>query len=164
MKSIRLSILAYSVFGLFLLGACSSNQNNPTATESPSVQNTEVAPKAENTAEKPDKDADHSQESRGGQVVEVGDYHLELVKEKEENGDHLHFYLQKGADHQLVTNAKVTALVQSPDGGERSLNLVYESEEKAYTGTLNDADAGKYNLKIIAEVAGEKVNGRFQIE
>jgi hypothetical protein len=164
MKSIRLSVLSYSIFGLLLLGACSPNQNNPTATESPSVQNTEASPKAENTAEKTDKDADHSHESRGGQVVEMGDYHLELVKEKEENGNHLHFYLQKGAGHQPVTNAKVTALVQSPDGSERSLNLVYESEEKAYTGMLTDTGAGKYNLRITADIGGEKISGRFQIE
>ena len=79
---------------------------------------------------------DDSGKSHGGQVVESGAYHLEFVPEKEANGTHLDFYLQKGDTHEAIPNAKVTAQVQSPDGKQKSLNFVYDSAGKHYTVLL----------------------------
>ncbi|BAZ47190.1 hypothetical protein NIES4102_42360 (plasmid) [Chondrocystis sp. NIES-4102] len=107
---------------------------------------------------------DDSGESLGGQVVESGPYHLEFVPEKEENGTHLDLYLQKGDTHEAVTNAKVTALVQSPDGKQQSLNLTYDTEGKHYTVLFPGTTTGQYQVKITADASGENVNGRFSFQ
>jgi hypothetical protein len=104
---------------------------------------------------------DDSGKSHGGQVVESGAYHLEFVSESEETGTHLDLYLQKGDTHEAIPNAKVTALVQSPDGKQQSLNLTYDAEGKHYTVLFPGTTTGQYQVKIAADVSGENVNGRF---
>jgi hypothetical protein len=107
---------------------------------------------------------DDSGESHGGQVVESGAYHLEFVPEKEETGTHLDLYLQRGDTHEAIPNAKVTALVQSPDGKQQSLNLTYDDEGKHYTVLFPGTTTGQYQVKIAADVSGENVNGRFSFQ
>ena len=73
--------------------------------------------------------ADHDDAaSQGGQVVESGPYHLELVPVSEENGTHLDFYLQKGDTHEAIPDAQVTAQVQLPDGSQESIDMNYDSQ------------------------------------
>ena len=66
---------------------------------------------------------DHPKESKGGQVVESGAYHLEFLTEKEDTGTQLELYLQKGDSHQPVPNAKVTAQVQLPNGQTANISI-----------------------------------------
>jgi hypothetical protein len=104
---------------------------------------------------------DHPSESKGGQVIESGPYHLEFVSEPETDGTHMDFYLQKGDNHEAIPNAKVTAQVQLPDGTQKSLPLSYDAEGKHYTALLPGKASGEYNVAILSDVSGEKVNGRF---
>jgi hypothetical protein len=102
--------------------------------------------------------------SQGGQVVESGAYHLELVTKKEANGTHLDFYLQRGDTHEAIPNAKVMAQVQSPDGKQKSLNLSYDAQGKHYTALLPGKATGQYQVRIVADIGGKKVNGRFNFK
>lgn len=98
---------------------------------------------------------------QGGQVIESGPYHLELVTGKEATGTHIDFFLQKGDNHEPIANAKVTAQVQLPDGSQKSLDMKYSADDKHYTAILPDTVAGEYKLAVLSDVNGEKVNGRF---
>ncbi len=154
-KSVAVTIAS---LGLLLLGACSSGNQAasnapsaaPSAAASPSTASTTPA-----QAEKP------GGATKGGQVVESGAYHLEFVPEKEAKGTHLDFYLQKGDNHEAVPNAKVMAQVQMPDGTQKSLDLKYDAEGKHYTVLLPGTAAGNYQVAILSDIGGEKVNGRF---
>ncbi len=147
--------------GLIFLGAC-SNGTQFTSTSSPSASPAQTATQnspavSSGKAEK----TDHPSESKGGQVIESGPYHLEFVSEPETDGTHMDFYLQKGDNHEAIPNAKVTAQVQLPDGTQKSLPLSYDAEGKHYTALLPGKASGEYNVAILSDVSGEKVNGRF---
>jgi hypothetical protein len=102
--------------------------------------------------------------SQGGQVVESGIYHLELVTIKGANGTHLDFYLQRGDTHEAIPNAKVTAQVQSPDGKQKSLNLAYDAKGKHYAALFPGKTTGQYQVRVVADINGKKVNGRFSFK
>ena len=102
-----------------------------------------------------------SQASKGGQVIESGVYHLEFVPEVENNGTHLDFYLQKSDNHEAIFNAKVTAQIRLPDGTQKSLSLAYDAGGKHYAALLPEKTSGEYNVAILSDISGEKVNGRF---
>jgi len=86
---------------------------------------------------------------------------LVRVTEKEDNGTHLDFYLQKGGNHEAIPNAKVTAQVQLPDGIQKTLPLTYDAEGKHYAALLAGKAMGQYQVKVTSEIDGEKVDGRF---
>lgn len=109
-------------------------------------------------------EAGASKQSRGGQVVEQGAYHLELVPEKGKEGVHLDFYLQKGDNHQAIPNSKVTGQIQLPNGTQKNLTFKYDAEGKHYTVLLPEKASGQYQVRIIADVNGQKVNGRFSFK
>jgi hypothetical protein len=154
-KSVAVTIAS---LGLLFLGACSSG--NQAASNAPSTAPSEAAsPSAASTT--PAKPQKHGEPTKGGQVVEVGAYHLEFVPEKEAEGTHLDFYLQKGDNHAEVPSAKVAAQVQMPDGTQKSLDLKYDAEGKHYTVLLPGTTAGNYQVAILSDISGEKVNGRF---
>ncbi|MBE9197018.1 hypothetical protein IQ219_17270, partial [Synechocystis sp. LEGE 06083] len=101
---------------------------------------------------------------QGGQVVEVGPYHLELATLKEAGGFHLDFYLQKGIEHEAVPNAVVTGKIQFPDGSQQDINFAYSDQDKHYTALLSTQVLGDYKLAILSDIDGEKVNGRFNFK
>lgn len=178
MKVLKSSLILLGTMGLILLGACSdSSQDNNPASNTETAANTTTPAKIETTnsgnSSKEHNDEDHSHEgnshedkehSHGGQVVESGQYHLEFVTEREADGVHMDLYLEKGEKHETVSNAKVTAQVQPPDGTEKRLDLKYEAEGKHYTALLPQTSAGQYQVKVTADVEGEKVSGRFSIQ
>lgn len=156
--------VAIVTLGLLWLGACSSsNQTTPT-TSSPVVTPTAESqpvtsassPASAETAAKPG-----SHGGQGGQVVESGPYHLELLTVNEANGTHIDFFLQKGDNHAPIPNAKVTAQVQLPDGNQTSLNLNYDAAGKHYYAVLPGTTAGAYQVAILSDIQGEKVNARY---
>ncbi|WP_228014940.1 hypothetical protein [Synechocystis salina] len=106
-------------------------------------------------------DKTESHGGQGGQVIEMGDYHLELLTLKEDGGFHLDFYLQKGIEHAPITDAKVTGKVQFPNGTQQDINFKYSDQDKHYTGLLSTQVPGDYKLAILVDINGEKVNGRF---
>ncbi len=173
MKLLKSGLIVLGSVGLLFLGAC-SNSNQATAPgsssdESPAETAATTEPASGSSpAESPSETAattgaesDHANTSQGGQVVESGNYHLELVSETESDGTHLDLYLQTGDNHQTIPNAKVTAQVQAPNGTQKTLPFTYDTEGKHYTAMLSEKASGQYQVKVTSEVNGEKVDGRF---
>lgn len=158
MPSFKLGFVVFASAGLLLLGACnnqaSESSSNPSATTSETATNTESTANSETSAH-------GDSHGKNAQVVEAGKYHMELAPEKEGNATHLDFYLQTGDKHEAVTNAKVTADVQSPDGKQKTVPLSYDAGGKHYTAKVDGGAAGQYQVKVTADVGGEKVNSRF---
>jgi DNA-dependent RNA polymerase auxiliary subunit epsilon len=175
MKLLKSSLIIFSSMGLLFLTACNTGNQASNSNTNPAVSATEsskpaVTPTTETNQSSPatskteTAQTESHGESHGGQVVETGTYHLEFVPEKESNGTHLDLYLQKGDTHEAVTNAKVIAQVQSPDGKQQSLNLTYDAEGKHYTILFPGTTTGQYQVKMTADVSGENVNGRFNFQ
>jgi hypothetical protein len=147
--------------GLLFLGACASSpppsvEPSPATSASPAI-----APAAA-----PEKPASETSEKtghggQGGQVVEVGAYHLELLPIMEGDAVHLDFFLQQGDDHAPIPDAKVVAQVQLPDGTQKTVDFTYADAGKHYTARLEGSPAGEYKVAVLSEIGGEKVNGRF---
>jgi len=102
--------------------------------------------------------------NQGGQVVESGIYHLEFLPLIEADSIHLDFFLQKGDSHEAISDAKVTAQVQLPDGTQKTLDLKYDADGKHYGVQLPSKAVGEYKLAILSDIKGEKVNGRFSFK
>lgn len=158
MKSLKSDLIILGSVGLLFLGSC-SNDNQAANTENTSTLSTSTT-QTPSVAPVTKTDSQHGK-SQGGQVVETGKYHLELVPGKEAKGTHLDLFLQTGDNHEAVTDAKVTAQIQLPDGKEKLLPLTYDSSGKHYKTNLSENAAGQYQVKITADIKGEKVNGRF---
>jgi len=161
MKFFKSFLIVITVPLLIFLGACGNNNQAQNSDSSPTT-----AKPIESTAKKTDsaktESSSHAAKPlKGGQVVESGKYHLEFVSEPEDNGTHLDFYLQKGDNHETIPNAKVTAQIQLPDGTEKTLPLTYDAGGKHYAALLPGKASGQYQVKVSAEVNGEKVDGRF---
>ena len=154
MKSLKSGLIGLGSVGLLLLAACGNNNQAANSDSSPIASSPETATKTEPASEK-------ARESKGGQVVESGPYHLEFVPEKEDNGTHLDLFLQRGDNHEAIPDAKVTAQVQLPDGTQKSLPLTYDAEGKHYTALLPEKAVGQYQVKITSDISGEKAEGRF---
>jgi hypothetical protein len=174
MKSIKSGLVILGSAGLLFLGACSNGtqaNNSTVSTEATSPVGTNAktdTTKSETKTEQNASEHSHSHEegkehSHGGQVVEVGQYHLELVADKHEKETHFDFFLEKGEKHEQVSNAKVTAQVQLPDGTEKTLDLKYDVKGKHYTALLPGTATGQYQVRVTADIGGEKVNGRFTV-
>jgi len=147
-------------FGLLLIVACSQTQ---TTTSPETTAQTTSSPTAQTPATKtPAKD--HSASNKGGQVVEVGKYHLELVALPETGGTHLDFYLLTGDNHQSIPDAKVTAQIELPNGEQKTLDLSYDSQGEHYAVLLPGETPGEYKVSVLTDIEGEKVNGRFNFK
>jgi hypothetical protein len=160
MEPLTSKIIVIASAGLLLLGGCGKE-----AKTSDSASTETTTP----TATKPMASEEHSGKSpmspkKGGQVVESGKYHLELVPEQEDGGTHLDFYLLQGDTHESVATAKVTADVQSPDGKQKTIPLTYDASGNHYAAPLGEKAKGQYQLKITATIGSEKIDGRFQVD
>ncbi len=150
MNLFKLGLVVIGSLGLFWLGGCGSGS------EVGNSSNTSAASPSESSAK-----SDDVKSSKGGEVVESVKYHLELVPENENSGTHLDLFLQKGDNHEAIPNAKVTAQIQLPDGTQKTLNLSYDAEGKHYAALLPGKATGEYQVKITADINGEKAEGRF---
>jgi hypothetical protein len=153
----KITSLSFLITGaVMLLASCSSGEKSA---QSPStnavIESTSPTIKSEALAPKSNK---------GGQVIESGKYHLELVPEKSASETHLDLYLQKGNDHQAITDAKVSGEVQSPDGQSKTIAFTYDAEGKHYAGVVPGKTAGAYQLKVIATIGADKADGRFSFD
>ncbi|MBD6614834.1 hypothetical protein FNW02_02915 [Komarekiella sp. 'clone 1'] len=153
MKSFKLNLVFLGIALLFLAACNNSNQVSTENTQTASTSTEKVVPATKT-------DSKHGA-SKGGQVVETGKYHLEFVPVKETNQTHMDLYLQTGDNHETVPNAKVTAQVQLPDGKQNTIPFAYDANDKHYTAILSEKASGQYQVKISADVKGEKVDGRF---
>ncbi len=156
MKSSTLGIFAIVSIGL-LLGACdNSSQTSINPSNSSAPASVEVPPAAGTKTDKGEES-----KGKGGQVVESGKYHLELVPEKEANSTHLDLYVQKGDTHTAIADAKVTAEVQFPGGKQESIPLSYDTAGKHYTAALPGKAPGQYQVKVNAAIGSDQADGRF---
>ena len=157
MKSLKASLIVISTIGLMFLAACGSSTEE-TETTNPTATTTETE-STKSTAERHDQSA-----SQGGQVVESGPYHLELVSLPEDSGVHLDFFLQTGDNHQAIPDADVKGQVELPNGEKKSLDFTYDAEGKHYAAVLPEKAPGEYKVVVQTDVNGEKVNGRFSFK
>ena len=151
--------MAISALGLLFLGACSSGNQATNSASSPAASTPALTQPSPAASPAQSASSDHG--GQGGQVIESGPYHLELVTGKETSGTHLDLFLQKGDNHEAISNAKVTAQVQLPDGTQQSLDMKYDTGDKHYTAILPSAVAGKYKVVILSDINGERVNARY---
>lgn len=161
MKTLKLGAIVLGSIGLIFVGACSNQSANSEDSAAPTET---VAQKGHSENDGHDHSHKEGEHSHGGQVIESGQYHLELVAEPSDDGTHMDFYLKKGEKHEKVSNAQVTAQVQLPNGEQKSIPLEYEADEKHYHAILPEKAAGEYKVAILSEVDGEKVNGRFSFK
>jgi predicted MarR family transcription regulator len=159
MKLLTSGIIAVTSAGLLMLGACSKEAKTSDSTSPNSTTNPTAAMANDGQMEK-----SHMSPKKGGQVVESGKYHLELVPEKAASSTHLDFYILRGDNHQSVPNAKVTADLQSPDGKQKTLPFNYDASGKHYAAVVSDKSTGQYQVKIMATIGNEKVDGRFNFD
>ena len=160
---LKMSVMAISALGLLFLGACSSGNQASNSVSSPAASTPALTQPstAASPAASPAQSASSDHGGQGGQVIESGPYHLELVTGKETSGTHLDLFLQKGDNHESIPNAKVRAQVQLPDGTQQSLDMKYDTGDKHYTAILPSAVAGKYKVVILSDINGERVNARY---
>ncbi|BAZ39646.1 hypothetical protein NIES4101_56000 [Calothrix sp. NIES-4101] len=166
MRSLKLNFFILASVGLLFLSACANqtadSSGNSQTEKTGTIAKNQTASTAKATTNS-QKNTDHSRSSKGGEVVETGKYHLELVPEKQGKATHLDFYLQTGDTHKAISNAKVTADIQSPDGKQKTIPLIYDADGKHYAATLDRITTGQYQVRINADISGEKVNGRFSV-
>lgn len=156
-------VVAVGSTGL-LLGACNSNPTAtpPQATVISSTSPSTIASSPPTPTQTPSiATTDHAKPTQGGQVVEVGQYHLELLAAPENEGLHIDLYLLQGDNHTSVPNATVTANVQLPDGSQQTVSMTYNSSESHYKAYLNSKATGTYKVTVLTNINGEKINGRF---
>lgn len=154
------SLLTVAVSLGLLLGACASSENPTASLESPAASPSVADSPAADSATSAEA-ADHSAPQQGGQVVEVGNYHLELVAAPEASGTHLDLFLQTGDTHEAIEGATVTGQVQLPDGSQKQVDFEYDAEGQHYVALLPETASGEYKVAILTDISGEKVNGRF---
>ncbi len=180
MKTIKLGLLYLASIGLFFLASCSNQGTNSeqSAETNPDSIAQETHSEDDGHDHSPDDKEIHSENdghdhshdkaegehSHGGQVIESGEYHLELVAEPSDEGTHLDFYLEKGEAHEKVSNAQVNAQIQLPNGEQKSVPLTYEVDGNHYHGILSETESGEYQVAILSDINGEKVNGRFSFK
>jgi hypothetical protein len=167
MKSLNSGIIVLASAGLLMLGACSQEVKtsySSTSPPTPPAETPATATATKTVASAKKTEESHMSPKKGGQVIESGKYHLELVPEKEGANTHLDLYLLQGDNHQSVSNAKVTADVQLPDGKQKTLPFSYDASGKHYAAVVTEKAIGQYQVKITATVGSEKVDGRFNFD
>ncbi len=175
----HLNPVAIATLTLLVLSACNNSPTSTPSSPSPSPAASETAatsaspsattdqaskPTSQATTETATAVKDHNHGGHGGQIIETGKYHLELVTIKEGNDTHLDFYLQQGENHVAIPTAKVVAQIQLPDGTQKSLNLTYDKAGQHYYGVLPATTAGTYKIAILSDIQGEKVNARYTVQ
>ncbi|GBO51672.1 hypothetical protein APA_913 [Pseudanabaena sp. lw0831] len=168
LKSLKSLTISSGLIGIIAIAACSSpTPETKTAAPNPipTPANTSEPTKAtatKNSDKANDKPSgNNGKANQGGQVVEVGAYHLELVAINEDGGVHIDLFLQNGSDHSPIPDAKVSAQVQLPNGSKKTLDMPYKTDGKHYGALLSETVAGEYKVVILSEIKGEKINGRF---
>lgn len=142
--------------GVLALTACGG-----TETATPPDVAAETASPAAPDSTTAETATDHSAATKGGQVVETGAYHFELVPVPEADGIHLDLYLQTGDTHEAVADATVVAQVQFPDGTQQEVPMEYDAAGEHFFAFFPSQATGEYKTVIQSDIKGEKVNARF---
>ncbi len=162
MKTIKLGLFCLGSMGLFFLVGCT----NPTLTLDESVGSNSQTISEENQSEHDGHDHSHhkGKHPQSEQVIISGEYSLKLVTVPSDKGIHLAFYLQQGEAKKQVNTAQVKAQIQLPNGEQKAIPLNYEYDRNHYHGMLSENESGEYQVTIISEINGEKINGKFSFQ
>jgi hypothetical protein len=173
MKSFKTILIALCSTSVFFLGACSSDNQAANSGNTSNNSTTQTAAKTEATPKDGEKhdDSDGHQHTKDGkhgsdhsaQVVDLGKYHLEFKPETQKDATHLDI-LVHGEKDETITDAKLTAQIQLPDGSNKTVNIPYNASEKQYTTALKETAAGEYKIVFQTDIKGEKLNGRFSFK
>ncbi len=172
MKVLKTSLIALGSASLLFLGACSGGNQAANSQSTTASSTTETAAKTETTAKDGEKHVEgdghkeHSNDGKDGhtgQVMQSGKYHLEFKPEIEKDSTHLDVSVH-GEQDKEITDAKLTAQVQLPDGSNKTLQVPYNTEEKQYTAKLPATATGDYKVVLQTDIKGEKFNGRFNFK
>ncbi|NEN98244.1 MAG: hypothetical protein F6K50_22820 [Moorea sp. SIO3I7] len=160
---LRSSLIVISSVGLMFIASCgnSTQDTNKTTSSETTAKTNEVHSSNDGHNHSHTNGDGYSQ---GGQVIESGSYHLELLPIVEKQGIHLDFFLQKGEEHKSVSNAKVKAQIQLPNGEQKNLDFSYDKAGKHYAAFLPGKATGEYKVVIQTDINGKKVNGRFSFK
>jgi hypothetical protein len=164
MKYLSSRIMIVASAGLLLLGGCGKETKTGDSASTSSAPSAETKPTATATNSADGMAKSHMAPRKGGQVVESGKYHLELVPVKEASGTHLDFYLLQSSNHEIMPNAKVTAEIQLPDGQQKTIPFRYDASGKHYAAVVNEKATGQYQVKITSTIGSEQVDGRFKFD
>jgi hypothetical protein len=140
------------ILGALFLNACDSKTTSDSTASSPATSPVSSAASSND---------DKSGKTNSELAAEIDGVSLKLVPQKEANATHLDLFLQYSDSNNSIPDAKVFAMVQSPDGKEQRLPMKYDAGDKHYTVILPGKAAGQYQVKITAEVKGKPVAGRF---
>lgn len=151
-------VQALLITSVLALTACGGTE---TATAPDAAADTPVAESTANPEKTAALTSDHSAAKKGGQVVESGSYHFEMVPVPEADGIHLDLYLQTGDTHEAIGDATVIAQVQLPDGTQQALPMEYDAAGEHFFAFLPSQSEGEYKTVIQTDIEGEKVNARF---
>ncbi|AFY92969.1 hypothetical protein [Chamaesiphon minutus] len=172
MKFFNISLIALGSVSVLFLGACSSG-DKATTTETTTTSSTPATaattePQVVKEGEKHDESSNHKhsgdKDGHSGQVVQLGKYHIELKPDLDKDSIHLDTKLH-GEQDKEITDAKLLAQVQLPDGSNKTLPVLYNAEEKQYTAKLPaSATKGDYKVVLQVDVKGEKFNSRFSFK
>jgi hypothetical protein len=157
MKSLSSGIIIAASAGLLLIGGCGKETKTADSASTNATSSAETKPMD-------GMEKSHMAPRKGGQVVESGKYHLELVPEKEASATHLDFYLFQGDKHEIIPNAKVTAEIQLPDGKLKTVPFKYDASGKHYAVVVSEKATGQYQVKITATIGSEQIDGRFKFD
>ncbi|MDJ0581398.1 hypothetical protein [Crocosphaera sp.] len=162
MKRIKLGLFCLGSMGLFFLVGCT----NPTVTSDESVGSNSETISEENHSEHDSHDHNHhhGKHSQTEQMVKSGEYTLKLVTVPNDKGIHLAFYLQEGEGNKEVKTAQVQGQLQLPNGEQKTIPLNYEADRNHYHGMLSETESGEYQVTILSDINGEKINQKFSFK
>ena len=166
MRLVTKSILIFlAAYGSLALSACGNSEQATTAVPTPP---------ADSEAVTTTMDDGHDSQHQGhtgihsdivhAQIIMSGPYHLELIAESKDHGINLNFHLENNANQEPILGANVTAVVDTPDGNQETLDLQYEAEGEHYIGSLETQATGQFQVAILADIDGEQVDADFAFE
>lgn len=161
MMPLKGNVISIAALAGLFLGACNDGNQTNNPANSPTAAPVAPTTSAEGLTT---STAPPAHGGKGGQVIESGPYHLELLTLNETDGIHLDFFLQKGDDHEAIPNAQVTAQVQLPNGNQKTLEMKYDTAGKHYYAVLPSPVVGSYQVAILSNIKGEKVNARYSFQ
>ena len=152
------SLIFFVALGSLSLTACGASEQATDTSDAPE------------TVSEIDEDHDHSHQEQydenaeNAQVIVSGIYHLEFIAEPRDDGTDLNFHLENEETHEPITDAKVAARVQLPNGEEKTLDLQYNAENEQYVAFLPEQAEGEYQVTFLTEIDGEQVNSSFSFD
>ena len=152
------SLIFFVALGSLSLTACGNSEQ---------ATNTSDAPETVSTIDEDHEHSHHEQydgNAKNAQVIVSGIYHLEFIAESKDDGTNLNFHLENEETHQPITDAKVAAKVQLPNGEEKTLDLQYKTESEQYVAFLPEQANGEYQVTFLTEINGEQVNSSFSFD